>query len=94
MYQILHDSVHFLVLLISDIFAYVTRIIYALENKLGLILREHLVRILEDWKNKGITDINQACDVAPEPIKKEDPKKQYMTEGKTYSDKDFFDVFE
>lgn len=55
---------------------------------------EHLVRILEDWKNKGITDINQACDVAPEPIKKEDPKKQYMTEGKTYSDKDFFDVFE
>lgn len=55
---------------------------------------DHLLRLLDDWKAKGIKSLDEATDVMPEPVKKDAEKKQYMKSDKSYSDKDLFDIFE
>ena len=45
MYESLHNSVHFLVLLVSDMLTLISRIIYALEYEFGLVLREYFISI-------------------------------------------------
>ncbi len=55
---------------------------------------QHLNRLLEEWKAKGVTDVSQAQDIAPEVQKKDAEKKEYIKGDRTYTDEDLFDIFE
>lgn len=55
---------------------------------------EHLAKLLDAWKERKVTSLADAVDIAPQVKKKDADKKEYIKSGASYSNKDLFDIYE